>query len=555
MKTFVAVFNAFIITVLSFFAPSVPAPRTEDDLQGVSSLFEKYELADEIYVIDNNKLDSEEKVHMLICLQGIVAKTKPCIYLKRSSTDTYYLEKLKSYVNEVSYTDDNGNEWTLELLIEKFKSYIGDSGYVLYRKSDNAEGLNMATNLASLYGWLAVPESLEELAVNAGLTLKEDFSDDEYNNFFQWKFFLKHKDEFNNNAVVHEKYIMYGLRDLAIQQKFFTFFDDDAITDLLRVTVMNHAGDNVPLIGWANYEIAYVTSASKTGNFVIPADHCYNNSILINVPVSELNQKHKDTKEYTDPTKHYCAIVFSDGDNIQWIQNGFSEFYKKLSLATDFPMTWTVPPMLREFSPLTSQRIYASSTVNDYFIGGVSGAGYAHPSEYPHKALSGFTDMTASAMLKSDLEYVSILDSTPDNIFDEFNLSSSLEYYARYDNVKGGMLYLDPDRYFGGNGKIYFVNDKPFITTRYSLWHPSNDSASVNKEWLDEQINIVNNYKADFNSINGYSDVNIHPWSISIENLEYFVNGLSDDIVLVTFDELMTMINKNIPHETAEVDK
>lgn len=555
MKSIIAFFNAFIVAFLSFFTPSVPVAKTEDELQSISPLFEKYELSDEIYVIDINKLDSEEKVHMLVCLQGIVAKAKPSIYLKRSSTDVYNLEKLKPHVNEISYTDDNGNEWTLELLLEKFKGYIGDSGYVLYRKSDNAEGLNMATNLSSLYGWLAVPDSLESIAIDAGLTLKEDFTDDAYNNFFQWKFFLKHKDEFNYNALVHEKYIMYGLRDLAIQQKLFTFFNDDAITDFLRVTVMSYAGDNVPLIGWANYEVAYVTSASKAGNFVIPADHCYNNSILANVPFAEVEQMHNETKEYTDPTKHYCAIVFSDGDNVQWIQNGFSEYYRKLSYGNDFPMTWTVPPLLNDFSPLTAQRVYGASTENDYLIAGVSGVGYAHPSEYPRGSLADFTDITASAMLKNDLEYVSILDSTPDSLYDEFRLTDSLEYFARYDSIKGGMLYLDPDRYFGGKGKIYFVNDKPFITTRYSLWHPSNDSANVNKEWLDEQIEIVNNYQSDFNSINGYSVINIHPWSISIDNLEYFVENLDEDIVLVTLDELLNMVSKNIPHVTTEVSE
>ncbi len=553
MKSILALFNAFILTFLNFFTPSIPVAKTESELKNLSSFFEKYELSDKIYVIDTNKLDSEEKIHMLVCLQGIVAKVKPSIYLKRSGMDAYYLEKLKSHVNEISYTDDNGNEWTLELLLKEFKDYIGDSGYVLYRKSENGEGLNMATNLSSLYGWLAVPDSLENIAIDAGLILKEDFSDDEYNTIFQLNFFMKHKDEFNYNALVHEKYIMYGLRDLAIQQKLFTFFDDDAFIDILRKTVMSYAGDNVPLIGWANYEIAYVTSTSESGNFVIPADHCYNNSILINVPSSELKQKHTETKDYTDPTKHYCAIVFSDGDNVQWIQNGFSEYYRKLSSEYDFPMTWTVPPLLNEFSPLTAQRVYESSTENNYLIAGVSGVGYAHPTEYPRNALSAFTDLTASAMFESDLEYVSILDSTPDSLYDEFRLTNSLEYFARYDNIKGGMLYLDPDRYFGGNGKIYFVNDKPFITAKYSLWHPSNDPAKVNKEWLDEQIEIVNNYQPDIYSINGYSVINIHPWSISIGNLEYFVENLDDDIVLVTLDELLNMINKNIPHKTAEV--
>ncbi|MBQ4604249.1 MAG: hypothetical protein IJB16_06560, partial [Clostridia bacterium] len=96
-----------------------------------------------------------------------------------------------------------------------------------------------------------------------------------------------------------------------------------------------------------------------------------------------------------------------------------------------------------------------------------------------------------------------------------------------------------------------FVNNKPFITYRLSLWHPDGEGATMTNEWLDEQAAIVNSYPADINSINGYSVINIHPWTVSIENLAYFVSQLDDGIVLVTLDELMAMIEKNVPHQNA----
>lgn len=113
------------------------------------------------------------------------------------------------------------------------------------------------------------------------------------------------------------------------------------------------------------------------------------------------------------------------------------------------------------------------------------------------------------------------------------------------------MLSLDPTRYAGGEGKIWFVNDKPFISYRLSLWHPDGENAVVTHEWLDEQAAVVNSYPADIHSINGYSVINIHPWSVSIDDLAYFVSQLDDDVVLVTVDELMLMINQNVPHTDA----
>lgn len=554
MKSLIAFMTSVLISIIGFFTPAVPEPKTAEELDNMPSYFKEHELPDKLYVVDAGTFDTIDEFHMTVCLQGIVAKDKPQIYIRTNSTDSQYLEKIKKSGIEVIFTDDNGNGWTTETLLKKFRSYVSDSGYVLYRQSDDGIGLNMATNLSTVLGYLAVPESLESLAISSDLTLKEDFSDTKHNAYSQWKIFNKYKNEFNKKAVVHAHSDMKGLRDLAIQQGFFCFYvDDDVDGTWFRKHVLRQSGDNCLSLGWAKYEIQYVKNASENGNSVIPSDHCYNNSFITSFDCEIPEQMHDETKTYTDESKHYCALLFSDGDNVQWIQNGFSEYYQKLALETEFPMTWTFPPILQEMSPIVCNRILSDSTVNDYFIAGVSGAGYMHPSEYPYKALSQFTDITASMMVKSDLEYISVLDNLEDNVFKEARLVESFRYYARYDNIKGGVVYLDPDRYASGKGKVYFVDDKPFVCARLSLWYPSNEMSSVTKEWVEEQADIVNSYPADINSINGYSIVNVHPWSMSIKNLEYFVKNLDEDVVLVTVDELLEMIKENIPHNNAEV--
>lgn len=553
MKSITAFFLSIALFFLSIFTPELPAAKTDAELEKIAPICQKHGIGDKLYVIDVSALNDEGAKHMAIALQGIVAKTEPCIFVKNNTYCNNYLRKIADSGIEILYNDENGNPWTLPSLLNKFKSHITDSGYVLYRASEKAEGLNAATNLAALYGWLPVPENLEQLAINAGLTLKEDFSDDAYNILFQWNFFEKYKKEFNYGAVMSLKYEVCGLRDLAIQQRFYTFYiDDDEDTNLLRGRVMDYAGDNVPVLGWVKYEVSFVRQASESGNIAIPSDHSYNNSYLSSFECKIPEQKHSVTKDYTDPTKHYCAIVMSDGDNMQWIQNGYSEFYQKLALEEQFPMTWSFPPLLQEFSPVTVNQVYSDASENDYFIAGVSGAGYIHPTEYPFKALAGFTDLTAISMKRSMLSYVQILDGTPENEYEEKVLTDRLKYYSRYNNIKGGIISLDPDRYAGGEGRIWFVNDKPFITYRLSLWHPDGEGANVTKEWIDEQAAIVNSYPADMSSINGYSVINIHPWTVNIENLAYFVSQLDNNIVLVTLDELMAMVEKNVPHENAK---
>ncbi len=533
-------------------APSVPEQKSLSALEGCWDICKEFELSRRLYVIDSATFKTKEERHMAVSLQGVVAKTSPDIFIITNDMDRKYLAEIEKSGIELVYSDVDGNRWTLETLLNEFKGRIQENGYVLYRESEKAEGLNVATNYASLYGWLPVPESLKALAESIGLTVKVDLTDDEYNVEFQERFFDEYKEEFNFKAIVSQKYEATGLRDLAIQQGFYTFYiDDDEDTDKFRGTVIEYAGDNVPVLGWAKYEVDYVSQSSENGNMVIPSDHSHNNSFLASFDVKIPTQKHAETKKYTYETKHYCALVFSDGDNIQWIQNGYKEYFEKLSLKKQFPLTWSFSPSMQEFSPLTMSMVYSQATENDYFIAGVSGVGYMHPTEYPKNALEDFTDITAYTMAESDLHYVSILDSTPDGFFDDNALQKSLEYYARYDNIKGGVLSLDPDRYAGGAGKIYFANDKPFISNRFSLWHPDGEGTVITEQWLNEQAEIVNDYPADIYSVNGYSVINVHPWTISIENLEYFVSQLDEDVQLVTLDELLTMVGENIPHKTA----
>ena len=548
----VAVVLVVAVLVGAFSGFKIPEPKPAEEISSLGNFIEKFKTDEKLYVIDSGTFKTIEERHLAVSLQGIVAKKTPLIFIITNDMDRRYLEKISESGIELIYNDKKGEPWTIATLLNEFKDYITDSGYILYKESEKGEGLNIATNLASLCGWLPVHESLEKLAKDVGLALKEDLTEKEYNVALQEWYFDKYKEEFQYKAVVSLKYEATGLRDLAIQQGFYMFYiDDDEDTDELRGKIIDYAGDNVPVLGWAKYEVDYVTQASENGNMVIPSDHGHNNSFLASFNYETSKQKHQETKEYTDNTKHYCALVFSDGDNVQWIQNGYSEYFQKLALKKQFPITWSFSPFMQEFSPLTANMVYSSATENDYFIAGVSGAGYMHPTEYPLDALADFTDLTSAQMEKSDLSYVSILDSTPESFIDDKVMEHRLEYYARYDNIKGGVLSLDPERYEGGKGKVYFANDKPFVSNRLSLWHPDGEGATVTKEWLKEQADIVNSYPADLETINGYSVINIHPWTISIENLAYFVSQLDEDVQLVTLDELLTMVENNVPHKTA----
>ena len=54
-----------------------------------------------------------------------------------------------------------------------------------------------------------------------------------------------------------------------------------------------------------------------------------------------------------------------------------------------------------------------------------------------------------------------------------------LDILAAYEQIRGGIWELDPDRYSSGRGRVLFSsNGKPFVSVRFSLWHPSNRPAA-----------------------------------------------------------------------------
>jgi hypothetical protein len=168
------------------------------------------------------------------------------------------------------------------------------------------------------------------------------------------------------------------------------------------------------------------------------------------------------------------------------------------------------------------------------------------------KELEAFSDYTASVMLESGLGVMTLLDEIKYSTTFDSNMQKRLGYFSRYDHIKGGILQLDPDNYAGGGGRVYFSDDKPFVTVGFSLWHPSGNESEVTNEWLAEQAAIINAKPADIKTINGYTVINVHPWTVGPDDLAYFVSQLDDGVEVIPVDELLAAVDQNIPHEFAK---
>lgn len=553
LKIFISLLMSFVMLIsngiTALFPGTVPEPKSESELMAMADIFDKYEPADEIYVVRGGL--SRDEHTAVQSLQGLVSRDKATIFIDYGQSSSKELAELENAGCKLFYTDANGANWSLKNLIPVFSSYIKNNSYVLYKSADITEQVNMAFNHATVYGCLAVPESVEEIVKNLGLTKSYDLTESKITISDQREFYEAHKDEFRKDSLVHLYAEGSGVRDFAIQQRIFITFanDDNYIERAFREELLSDLEPASVVLGWCQNEIKYTEAVSSFGHFVVPSDHSFNMSILNALDSREISLGTETQVPELNPDKHYIAIVFSDGDNAQWISNGFREFYTWQSYGIDTPITWTFAPLMSEFSPVAVKGA-AENKGNCSFITGPSGAGYARISKMSADEIASYSDLTAATMLRTGLKTVTLLDeplSLPGSLYE-----NKLSYFARYDNINGGILQIDPERYEGGKGKVFFVGDKPFVSVRHSLWHPSGNADEVTTEWLNEQAEIVNSYSADINSISGYSVINVHPWTVGPDDLAYFISQLDSDVEVISADELIATVTQNVPHKTAK---
>ena len=536
---------------------TAPEPKSEKELSEILYDFDRKPIADEIAVVQGLSKDERAAVQ---CLQGLVSRTEASIFINYGMDSATELKDLKEAGYTLLYSDANGKSWDLTTLINRYSSHITDNGYVLFSDADTPSQINLAFNYATLNGWLAVPVSAESKAVAAGLEKKLDLSTTELDFTHEMDFYDKYKDEFRNDCLVHLYALASGLRDLAVQQNIFITYVEDAdyVARAFRDKIFNDLKPASMILGWCQYEIKFTQCASRAGHYVIPSDHSFNMSLLTcnRIETGNIGAQNVTAPEL-DPTKHYIAIVWSDGDNAQWISNGYQEFHTWQSYDIDIPVTWTFAPQMYKFSSTAIKKALDNKDPEDSFITGPSGAGYARISMMSPSEMESYSDFTAATMLKSGISTMTLLDELNNEI--DFALyANKLNYFARYDNIKGGVLQIDPDEYTGGygggRGRVFFANDKPFVSVRFSLWHPSGDASQVTQEWLKAQAEIINTYPADIDTINGYSIINVHPWTVGPDDLAYFVSQLDDGIEVISADELIAAVTENIPHKDAKPD-
>lgn len=454
----------------------------------------------------------------------------------------------------LDYLDEAYEPCTLWELIAQNKDAF--DGAVCYNLDSEDVSINMAATISAAYDLLGVPRVLIEKVNALGIRTVSDLSAVTGDRAQRQRVvFEAVKDRLSRTALVHQVvradnfHLM--LRDFSICNRWACIYTDQSDSDrAFRNQVLQFLDKNIPVYGWTDDEISFVNDVSTYGDYVIPMDWSSNHSYLGQCKCT-IRQSVKRTP--IAENKHYLALVVSDGDNIQWLEREFSTtstFGQRQRSPMDYKMSWTFSPSLAKLCPTVAKKIFATEK-SDYFISGVSGIGYANMLAYPIEHLDAFTTQTAEAMADSDLEVVCLLDDVH-NTENAQSVAQRLSYYTRFPNIKGGIWELDPSYYEGGRGKIFTAMGKPFLSVKHSFWQKDLTKTSVTQAWIDNFVRGINALPVAPDSDAGYTVLNIHPWTITAENIDYFVSKLQDHIELVYADELIDLYRENVMKKRME---
>lgn len=519
----------------------------------LSEIFRPVALAETVLVIDPAGF-SRDEYDVLVSLQGIRAREgKAELYLAEGNYNRY-LEAYAAANPAQAFEAFAGTLWDL---VERCAAEIPGRGYVIYDGDEKNPGINMAATVAAAEGWLGVPARLAAQAEAAGLVCRRDLREMEGTAAQRQRaLFKEYKDKLNPALVVHQPPDNARLRDFAIAQRAFCFYNSDTknIAEYAREQrlcwdVFRWAKPNTSVFGvWGPAgEIPFVRKLSRASMHVLPADHLVNGSTLMGLRASDpLKQPYQNRVMEPEPGKHYAALMLSDGDNLQWLAGGafFNGFIAdRIRSGDEFPLSFTYGPLMAELFPFVAQMHYGMLQPGMQLICGVSGLGYTNLLTAPARNRAGYARLTAQAMERADLHAMQLLDGVAGKAFLNARAMRVIEAFAAQETIAGGIWYMDPDKYESGKGRFYRAgNGKPWVCNRLSFWSPDNSPATVTPEWIQSIADTINAYPRDPGRAAGYSVINIHPWSIGYEDVRRLVSLLDDDIVLLSAEELLCIM-------------
>ncbi len=213
-----------------------------------------------------------------------------------------------------------------------------------------------------------------------------------------------------------------------------------------------------------------------------------NASAYRHYPMKESYKQHQRPQPPALEEKTYVLIYMGDYDSAAWLSRNIPRIWDDPARG-DLPIAWAFNPNLSDRIPYVFDHVYDSSSPNDWFIAGDSGAGYLNPNLLSGKRLNSGLPDALKLWEEHNTRYFKRFDySITGFVINGFHGGMPLniqETYTRFSPDGVGMQL--------GFQKA-LVGDTPFIRHNSDIYPKINDISST----ADEMAGFAREKKPQF---------------------------------------------------------
>jgi GxGYxYP putative glycoside hydrolase C-terminal domain/GxGYxY sequence motif in domain of unknown function N-terminal len=353
---------------------------------------------------------------------GLLNRPQPRIYLLWRKNDALWLDEAFASIPQT--ISPLRNE---EILHELFINYPDTiEGLIIYDPA-LPDSVNVATIMAGLYDCIIV--SPEQAAAYQQppyvFPVRHDLRTYHWSNrlqAYQWAYqnllplcskrLLAGMDPANalgiRSFLVASKTFIYWLNPLGFTPYYSQGWQSEY--GLMRRILHAYRGSAVHL-GWFVQEGSGVTMTSRVAMPVICTDYFSNLEVWNSVTTASTQPAASIKSQPITPEKKiYLSFTFSEGDNLQYIQERMLDNWSQ-SERGSLPLGWPITLALPEAAPEMLSYYQRTATPNDEFIGAPSGLAYLYPSKWPNSQLESLLQRTGKLMQQLHLSLLQVLDS------------------------------------------------------------------------------------------------------------------------------------------------
>jgi len=489
-----------------------------------------------VFAVSLNGMNPDERI-ALTCLQGLLAREQPRIWLLRNEEDRGWLDrhKEKGFIEDYEIVAD----WSS--LFQRFASsckgaVVPDDKF--YR------GDLIAVNVAACEDAIvAPPELAKRLGLEVKLDLRGRFTS--YADALRWVW-TTYRPKLNRQLCEFRlpEWLAICAFDYSYEFSAPMFWiagkkdaekpgaDPDAEKKVVSEILAAMKPDGVCVGFPAGHEgigigePQGVELLSRHGHSLVCNNLAVNCSFLSGVRVERFEQPRQPPAPELQPDKIYIALVLSDGDNqILW-PRFFKRYFEHPAFGT-FPLAFGMGPAAREMQPGIAGWYFEHATPTTEFISDVSGAGYMHPDHFAEErsnrdqVWADFLGWTARLMRSSGMKTIRTVGGSDENVS---RYAAALPFCHS--------MFADMGRYSGHSGIANLTYPLPGgmpVFRSVTSWRYGKEG------FLREVREQVGTTRPAF--VNGF----VHCWTFTMDDLAAIYAQRDPDMVFVTPTQLSAL--------------